>query len=158
MNRGLFAITEGGFLVEKSHDLKTVIRYKANLTNTKDDFFIDLNDSELVAGETYYYRAYLNIGGSEVRVIVSLPWQNSRSECLVCKNGRSWNGWWRSDWFGAFSVHVNGWVYHADLGWSWRLEMIRKALVMDPWKRLAMDKRRVGLIYGSMKRLIGFIS
>ena len=66
LNRGLFAIKEGGFLVGKSHDLKTVIRYKANLTDTKDDFFIDLNVSELDAGETYYYRAYLNIGGNEV--------------------------------------------------------------------------------------------
>ena len=79
LNRGLFAIKEGGFLVGKGHDLKTVIRYKANLTDTKDDFFIDLNDSELDAGETYYYRAYLNIGGSEVLggfTCVSLPWQN----------------------------------------------------------------------------------
>ena len=50
LNRGLFAITEGG-LVGKGHDLKTVIRYKANLTDTKDDLFIDLNVSELDAGK-----------------------------------------------------------------------------------------------------------
>ncbi len=121
LNRGLFAITEGGFLVGKSYDLKTVIRYKANLSGTKDDFFIDLNDSELDAGETYYYRAYLNIGGSEVL--------GGLREFTVAKSiePNAWyakmkdlgNGWWRSDWFGAFSVHVNGWIYHADLGWAY---------------------------------------
>ena len=65
LNRGLFAISEGGFLVGKSYDLKTVIRYKANLIDTKDDFFIDLNYTQFDAGKTYYYRAYLNIGVKE---------------------------------------------------------------------------------------------
>ena len=50
MNRGLFAITGRWFGWGKGHDFKTVIRYKANLTDTKDDLFIDLNDSELDAG------------------------------------------------------------------------------------------------------------
>ena len=120
LNLGLFAITEGGFLVGKSYDLKTVIRHKANLTDTKDDFFIDLNDSELDAGETYYYRAYLNIGGSEVlgglrEFTVAKPIEPNAWYAKMKDLG---NGWWGSDWFGAFSVHVNGWIYHADLGWA----------------------------------------
>ena len=161
LNRGLFAITEGGFLVGKSHDLKTVIRYKANLTDTKDDFFIDLNVSELDAGETYYYRAYLNIGGSEVlgglrEFTTAKPVDPNAWYAKMEDLG---NGWWRSDWFGAFSVHVNGWIYHADLGGFMQLEMIRKGFGYGPVKEVGYGQaNRVGLIYGSMKRLIGFIS
>ena len=68
------------------------------------------------------------------------------------------NGWWRSDWFGAFSVHVNGWIYHADLGWAYAVGMIRKGFGYGPERGGYGQAKRVGLIYGSMKRLIGFIS
>jgi hypothetical protein len=121
LNRGLFAITEGGFLLGKSHDLKLGIRYKADLIGTIDEFFIDLNDSQLDKGVTYYYRAYLNIGGHEVlgglreftspKPVDPNAWYGSMESMG--------NGWWRSDWFGVFSVHVNEWIYHADLGWAY---------------------------------------
>ena len=121
LNRGLFAITEGGFLLGKSHDLKFGIRYKADLIGTIDEFFIDLNDSQLDKGVTYYYRAYLNIGGHEVlgglreftspKPVDPNAWYGSMESMG--------NGWWRSDWFGVFSVHVNEWIYHADLGWAY---------------------------------------
>jgi hypothetical protein len=121
LNRGLFAITEGGFLLGKSHDLKLGIRYKADLIGSIDEFFIDLNDSQLDKGVTYYYRAYLNIGGHEVlgglreftspKPVDPNAWYGSMESMG--------NGWWRSDWFGVFSVHVNEWIYHADLGWAY---------------------------------------
>ena len=121
LNRGLFAITEGGFLLGKSHDLKLGIRYKADLIGSIDEFFIDLNDSQLDKGVTYYYRAYLNIGGHEVlgglreftspKPVDTNAWYGSMESMG--------NGWWRSDWFGVFSVHVNEWIYHADLGWAY---------------------------------------
>ena len=69
------------------------------------------------------------------------------------------NGWWRSDWLGAFSVHVNGWIYHVILGGFMQLEMIRKGFGYGPVKEAGYGQaNRVGLIYGSMKQLIGFIS
>ena len=69
------------------------------MTDTKDDFFIDLNDSELDAGETYYYRAYLNIGGSEVlgglrEFTTTKPVDPNAWYAKMEDLG---NGWWRSD-------------------------------------------------------------
>ena len=28
-------------------------------------------------------------------------------------------GWRTSDWFGAFRLYGNGWIYHAKLGWAY---------------------------------------
>ena len=91
MDRDLFAISEGGFLVGKNYDLKSGIRLTANLIDTNDDFFIDLNHTQFEPGKTYYYRAFINNGvketGRKSSQIQSA--QFGGSECLVCKNGRS---------------------------------------------------------------------
>ena len=65
MDRGSFAISEGGFLVGKNYDLKSGIRLTANLVDTNDDFFIDLNNTQFEPGKTYYYRAFINNGVKE---------------------------------------------------------------------------------------------
>ena len=119
MDRGSFAISEGGFLVGKNYDLKSGIRLTANVIDTNDDFFIDLNHTQFEPGKTYYYRAFINNGVKETEGNL----RKFKVPNLVDPN--AWyakmedlgNGWWRSDWLGAFSVHVNGWIYHADLGW-----------------------------------------
>ena len=108
-------------MVGKNYDLKSGIRLTANLIDTNDDFFIDLNYTQFDAGKTYYYRAFINNGVKETEGNL----RKFKVPNLVDPN--AWyakmedlgNGWWRSDWFGAFSVHVNGWIYHADLGWAY---------------------------------------
>ena len=75
----------------------------------------------LEPGKTHYFRAYARNSAGET--LGSL--KKFKVPSLVDPN--AWytkmedlgNGWWRSDWFGAFSVHVNGWIYHADLGWAY---------------------------------------
>ena len=80
--------TEGGFWLEKVMIAKTVIRYKANLTDTKDDLFIDLNVSELDAGKLITivlveYRRKWDTGG--LRGLPAKPVDPN----VVCENGRS---------------------------------------------------------------------
>ena len=112
-------------------------------------------------GETYYYRAYLNIGGSEVlgglrEFTMAKPVDPNAWYAKMEDLG---NGWWRSDWFGAFSVHVNGWIYHADLGWAYAVGDDQKGFGYGLVKEVGYGQaNRVGLIYGSMKQLIGCIS
>ena len=75
----------------------------------------------LEPGKTHYFRAYARNSAGET--LGSL--KKFKVPSLIDPN--AWygkmealgNGWWRSEWIGAFSVHTNGWIYHTDLGWAY---------------------------------------
>ena len=162
MDRGSFAISEGGFLVGKNYDLKSGIRLTANLIDTNDDFFIDLNHTQFEPGKTYYYRAFINNGVKETEgnlrkfKVPNLVDPNAS----YAKMEDFGNGWWRSDQV-VFSVHVNGWIYHADLGWVYAVGDDRqKGFGYGPVKevKLGGQAEQSWPYREGMKGLIGFIS
>jgi hypothetical protein len=75
----------------------------------------------LEAGRTYYFRAFAkNIAGETMGSLrkIKVPEDFNRN-AWYAKMESIGNGWWRSEWMGTFSVHVNGWIYHTDLGWAY---------------------------------------
>ena len=81
---------------------------------------------------------------------------NLVDECLVWKNGSLGNGW-RSDWFGAFSVHLNGWIYHADLGWAYAVGDDQEGFGYGQEKEVGYGQLNGrGLIYGNIMP-VGYI-
>ena len=110
-------ILEVGFVLGTSIRLNSADRIIAKSEGA--NFYLLIE--RLEPGKTHYFRAYAKNSAGET--LGSL--KKFKVPSLIDPN--AWygkmealgNGWWRSEWIGAFSVHTNGWIYHTDLGWAY---------------------------------------
>ena len=114
-----------GFLLGTSPDLKLGNPAVSNLSATSDGTSFSVAAPELIAGKTYYYKAYAtNVEGTGYGA-------QERFTAAEQASGPSWAGavaspdaadWWTSPWFGSFFLSSNGWLRHETLGWLFAID------------------------------------
>ncbi|MDA1046655.1 MAG: DUF5011 domain-containing protein, partial [Verrucomicrobia bacterium] len=114
-----------GFLLGTTPDLKLGNPDVSNLSATSDGTSFSVAASELIAGKTYYYKAYAtNVEGTGYG-------SQERFTAAEQASGPSWAGavaspdaadWWTSPWFGSFFLSSNGWLRHEKLGWLFAID------------------------------------
>jgi alpha-tubulin suppressor-like RCC1 family protein len=114
-----------GFLLGTTPDLKLGNPSVSNLSATSDGTSFSVAAPELIAGKTYYYKAYAtNVEGTGYGA-------QERFTAAEQANGPSWAGavaspgaadWWTSPWFGSFFLSSNGWLRHEKLGWLFAID------------------------------------
>jgi hypothetical protein len=114
-----------GFLLGTTPDLKLGNPDVSNLSATSDGTSFSVAASELIAGKTYYYKAYAtNAEGTGYG-------SQERFTATEQASGPSWAGavaspdaadWWTSPWFGSFFLSSNGWLRHEKLGWLFAID------------------------------------
>jgi len=112
-------VLEAGILISRKMNFVDPIRLSAGVDSQTQEFSITYNGLE--PNITYYYRAYARNAVGEAQGVTRKlrtseyvgpsPWWAGMPE--------SAGGWRTSDWFGAFRLYGNAWIYHAKLGWAY---------------------------------------
>jgi hypothetical protein len=110
-------VLETGILISKRLSFSDYVRLPAELDPQTQEFSVSHNG--LDPGTTYYYRAYArNAVGENQGTRRKLRTPEAIDPSLWWAQMPEVGGGWRnSDWFGTFRIYVNGWIYHAKLGW-----------------------------------------
>jgi len=112
-------VLEAGILISRKMNFVDPIRLSAGVDSQTQEFFITHHGLE--HGTSYYYLAYARNAVGEAQGVTRKlrtseyvgpsPWWAGMPE--------SAGGWRTSDWFGAFRLYGNAWIYHAKLGWAY---------------------------------------
>ena len=110
-------VLETGILISKRISFVDYLRLPADLDPQTREFSIVHNG--LDPATTYYYRAYArNAVGENRGTRRKLKTPEAIDPSLWWAQMPEVGGGWRnSEWFGVFRIYVNGWTYHAGLGW-----------------------------------------
>ncbi len=114
-----------GFLLGTTPDLEPGNPGVSNLSATSDGTSFSVVALELLAGKTYYYKAYAtNVEGTGYGT-------QERFTAAEPASGPSWASavaspdaadWWTSPWFDSFFLSSNGWLRHEKLGWLFAVD------------------------------------
>ena len=106
--------TSYGFIKGTSLADMSEVMYVSTPVSDQQEFSLDI--SELVKGETYYFKAF-----AEYAAGLSFGNVNkfTASDHNWWADAEVYQGGWRINWLGAFLPNENGWVYHLDLGWAY---------------------------------------
>jgi len=114
-----------GFLLGTTPELELGNAGVSNLSATSDGTSFTVVALELLAGKTYYYKAYAtNVEGTGYGA-------QERFTAAEPVSGPSWasavaspdaDDWWTSPWFDSFFLSSNGWLRHEKLGWLFAID------------------------------------
>ena len=106
--------TSYGFIKGTSLADMSEVMYVSTPVSDQQEFSLDI--SELVKGETYYFKAFAeNAAGLSFGNVNKF----TASDHNWWADAEVYQGGWRINWLGAFLPNENGWVYHLDLGWAY---------------------------------------
>ena len=111
-------VLEAGILISRSIFFVDPIRLPAKLDPQTQEFSITHHGLE--SGTIHYYRAYARNAVGETQGVRRKLKTAQADDPSAWWTGmpESAGGWRTSDWFGAFRLYGNGWIYHAKLGWA----------------------------------------